>query len=353
MSKYYFLKVKEVVQETADTVSIHFWHPLNELIKYKPGQFLTVLLPQENDKKIRRSYSMSSSPYTDVSPAITVKKLPGGTASAFLADGLKEGDILEVMEPMGTFGIEPDADVSRTVVLVGAGSGITPLISIAKSILIVEPESQVILINANRRITDIIFRDQLDTLQQKYRSRFKVVHSLTMPPADWPGESGRLTKTRLLKILETADVPDYSQAVCFLCGPDLFMEEARQALTILGATQIFHESFTTLLKPAEPPAADETSSQATTRQITLHYEGQEYLLPVAPHQTILEAALERDIDLPYSCQAGMCTACLGRCLSGNVHLDEYDSLTEAEVKEGFILTCVAHPLSDDVVVEVE
>lgn len=355
MSKYYFLKVKEIERETDEAATIHFWHPFNEVVTYRPGQFLTVLLPQD-DKKVRRSYSMSSSPYTDVALAITIKRVPGGFASNLLLDTIKEGDALEVMEPMGVFFPKQADDQTRQVVFVGAGSGITPLFSILKSILMVEPESEVVLIYGSRNEESIIFKSKLEKLQEKYKDRLQVVHTLSQPSPEWTGETGRLNKSHLLKILEKKPHINKKEAEFFLCGPEDMMEEAHRALSILAVTEgkIRKESFVTAtsLQPGEVMVEEEDDTNKT-REITLIYEGAEYKLPVKPHETVLEAALNMDIDLPYSCQAGMCTACMGRCTSGKVHLDEEDALSEAERNEGFILTCVTHPMSDDVIIEVE
>ncbi|MCF0051394.1 ferredoxin--NADP reductase [Dyadobacter sp. LJ53] len=355
MSKYYFLKVKEIEKETEEASTLHFWHPLNEVVAYRPGQFLTLLLPVD-DKKIRRSYSMSSSPYTDVSLAITIKRVPGGYASNLLLDSVKVGDTLEVMEPMGSFFPKQSDDQTRQVVFIGAGSGITPLFSILKSILMVEPESEVFLIYGSRNEASIIFKNKLDALQAKYGERLKVVHTLSQPSEIWEGEKGRLNKSHLLKMLEKLPTLNKSEAEVFLCGPDDMMEEAHRALAILAVPEnkIRKESFltATAAQPGEV-TLEEDDDTLKTREITLFYEGAEYKLPVKPHETVLEAALNMDIDLPYSCQAGMCTACLGRCTSGKVHLDEEDALSEAELNEGFILTCVSHPMSDDVIIEVE
>jgi len=354
MSKYYFLKVKEIEKETEEASTIHFWHPLNEVVAYRPGQFLTLLLPQD-DKKIRRSYSMSSSPYTDVSLAITIKRVPGGYASNLLLDTVKEGDVLEAMEPMGAFFPKQADDQTRQVVFIGAGSGITPLFSILKSILMVEPESEVFLIYGSRNEESIIFKNKIATLETKYGKRLKVVHTLSQPSEAWNGEKGRLNKSHLLKIMESIPELNKAEAEFFICGPDDMMEETHRALSILAIpdSRIRKESFLTVTSthPGEVIVEEESSLQ--TREITLFYEGAEYKVPVKPHETVLEAALNMDIDLPYSCQAGMCTACMGRCVSGKVHLDEEDALSEAELNEGFILTCVSHPMSDDVIIEVE
>jgi ring-1,2-phenylacetyl-CoA epoxidase subunit PaaE len=353
MSKYYFLKVKEIEQETEDTSTIHFWHPLNEVVAYRPGQFLTVLLPQ-GETKVRRSYSMSSSPYTDASLAITVKRVPGGFASNLLLDTLRAGDVLETLEPAGMFFPKQSDDQTRQVVFIGAGSGITPLYSILKSILMVEPESEVILLYGSRHEDQIIFKDKLQRLEDKYKSRLKVIHTLTQPSASWTGHTGRLTKSNVLKVMESLPQLHKAEAEFFLCGPDDMMEEAHRALSILAIpdAHIRKESFsTTTLHHQEEQAMEDDTLQ--TRDITLIYEGTTYTVPVKPHETVLEAALNMDIDLPYSCQAGMCTACMGTCKSGQVHLDEEGALSDQELQDGLILTCVCHPMSDDVVIEVE
>ena len=355
MSKYYFLKVKEIEKETEEASTIHFWHPLNEVVAYRPGQFLTLLIPSD-DKKVRRSYSMSSSPYTDVSVAITIKRVPGGFASNLLLDTLKVDDVLEAMEPMGNFFPKQEDDQTRQVVFIGAGSGITPLFSIFKSILMVEQESEVFLLYGSRDEESIIFKNKINALQTKYGDRFRVVHTLSQPSDEWNGEKGRLNKSHILKIIEKLPNLATSSAEFFICGPEDMMEEAHRALAILAVPEnkIRKESFLTATAalPGEVTLEEEDDT-LKTREITLFYEGSEYKVPVKPHETVLEAALNMDIDLPYSCQAGMCTACLGRCTSGKIQMDEEDALSEAELKEGFILTCVSHPMTDDVVLEIE
>ena len=355
MSKHYFLKVKEVEKETDEAATIHFWHPLNEVIVYRPGQFLTLLLPTEDGSKLRRSYSMSSSPYTDVSLAITVKRIPGGFASNMLLDTIKEGDILEAVEPMGSFFPKQEDDQVRQVVFIGAGSGITPLFSILKSILIVEPESSVFLVYGSRKEDTIIFKNKIAALKEKYGDRFQVVHTLSQPSESWSGETGRLNKTHILKILGQLPDLNSNEAEYYLCGPEDMIDEAKSALSILGVPdpKVRRESFATAssTQPGEVIVAEDDTYK--TREVTIFYEGTEYKVPVQAHETVLEAALNMDIDLPYSCQAGMCTACMGRCVSGTVQMDEDEGLTQGEKDAGFILTCVTRPLTDDVILEVE
>ncbi|WP_428664577.1 2Fe-2S iron-sulfur cluster-binding protein [Runella sp.] len=352
--KYYHLKVKEVVKETTEAVTIHFWHPLSEMIKYKPGQFLTLIVSADG-QKVRRSYSMSSSPHTDTAPAVTVKRVPGGLVSNWVMDHVKENDFVEVMEPMGHFWVEPDARNARTVVLMGAGSGITPLMSIAKSLLKVEAESRVVLLYGNRDENSIIFKDRLAEMVQQFGERFVLKYTLSQPQKqDWGGHVGRLNRPHILKLLEEINEFVPTAAEYYLCGPDGMMEEAKSALALLNVSdvRIHKESFGTVHSVGEVIEHEDDGS-LKAQEITVLYEGSEYKFMVEPHQTILEAALELDIDLPYSCQAGMCTACMGKCTSGKVQLDEEDGLTKSELEAGYILTCVAHPLSKDVVVEIE
>ena len=352
--KYFHLKVKEVVRETTDTVTISFWHPLNEMIKYESGQFLTVI-PVINGQKVRRSYSMSSSPHTETALAISVKKVAGGLVSNWLNDSIKEGDFLEIMEPMGNFKVSPDARNSRTVVLIGAGSGITPLISIAKSILKVEAESRVILLYGSRDENNIIFKQQLAELVTQYGERFRLNHALSQPSSSWTGQKGRLSASSMLNLLQVVPNFSASSAEYFLCGPDELMNETKAVLATLKVPEnnVHKESFYHAAVATTIEDEDSDDGSLKGQEVTVLYEGSTYIFEVAPHQTILEAALDLDIDLPYSCQAGMCTACMGKCTAGKVKLDEEDGLTKSELEKGFILTCVAHPLSKGVMIEID
>ena len=356
MANRYYLKVKQVVRETPDAITIEFWHPINEVIRYQPGQFLTFLLTIGN-QKVRRSYSMSSSPHVDASLSVTVKRLPGGLVSNHLCDRIKEGDVIEVLEPMGTFTPRFDPSAKRLHILIGAGSGITPLFSMLKSILHTELESEVWLIYGNRNEQEIIYKAHLDAISSVYSDRLTVTHVLSQPTTNWTGFSGRINQSNLLKLLESHKSASLRQADYYLCGPDGLMDEVRSALNLLAipADKIHRESFqtATTAQAVGVVMEAEASEEDSTQDVTVLYEGNEYKFAVEPHQTILEAALEQDIDLPYSCQAGMCTACLGKCVSGEVKLDEEDGLSESEIKAGYVLTCVAHPASKNVVIEID
>lgn len=356
MANRYFLKVKDVTPETADAVTITFWHPLNEVIRYQPGQFLTFLVNVEGEK-VRRSYSMASSPHVDASLSVTIKRLPGGKVSNYLADHVKTDSILESLEPMGTFTPALTPSNEKLYVLIGAGSGITPLFSMLKSILHVEPKSRIWLIYGNRNQASIVYKAHLDAIAQVHANRVRVTHVLSQPTSGWTGAEGRVNQHVLTQLLDELPPADRQTLQAYMCGPDGLMDEARKALTMLNipVENVHRESYGTATTDAAvgEVVEDSAAGDSGSPEVTILYEGSEYKFAVAPHQTILEAALDLDIDLPYSCQAGMCTACLGKCVAGTVKLDEEEGLSPAELKAGYVLTCVAHPASTGVVIEID
>jgi ring-1,2-phenylacetyl-CoA epoxidase subunit PaaE len=350
--KYFHLTVKEITQETPDTQTFTFWHPIHQAINYKAGQFLT-LIPEINGQKVRRSYSMSSSPNKDASIAVTIKRVDNGLVSNYLCDNLKVGDAIEVMEPIGNFVVEPNPTKVRTIICFGGGSGITPLMSIIKSVLPVEQETKVFLVYGSRNEENIIFKKQFEELEAKYQGRFKILHVLSQPSYTWTGYKTRIHQASAVTFLKQDFAIDIAKAEYFLCGPEGMMEQVESAIKIFDVpqNQIHKELF--FSSPDQKEADDSEDSGLKEQTVILQYEGNEYKVLVKPHETILEAALRDDIDLPYSCQAGMCTACLGKCVSGKVQLDEEDGLTDKELQQGYILTCVAHPKTADVVIEID
>lgn len=356
-SPYLNLTVVEITHETADAATIHFEHPDKIAIPYKAGQFLTLILPIEG-KEIRRSYSLSSTPHEAPRLSVTVKRVEGGLMSNYLLDNLQVGQQVKVMEPIGNFCITCAPSNQREVLLFGAGSGITPLLSILKSVLREEPGSKVTLLYGNRNEESVIFKEQLAQLQQQNPERLHIEYIYSQPQTDCE-HRGRMNQSMVIKILERLQLTQPTDAAYYMCGPEGMMEEVRHALDVLHvpADRIFRESFVSskTAEKQEPQhgvveAADD--EEITTQTVTVIYEGSEYSFEVEPDQTILEAALDQDIDLPYSCQAGLCTACRGKCLSGKVHLDEREGLSDAEMDEGYVLNCVAHPLSGNVVIEI-
>lgn len=357
-SPYLNLKVVDITRETPDAISVHFEHPEKKTIPYKPGQFLTLILPIEG-KELRRSYSLSSGPKEAPRLSITVKRVEGGVMSNYLVDHLQVGQEVKVMEPTGNFCITCAPENQRHVILFGAGSGITPLMSILKSVLEDEPNSRVTLLYGNRDEDSVIFQDKLQELQQQYADRLHVEYIYSQPKHDCE-HRGRMNQSLIIKILERLQLAKLTDAVYFMCGPEGMMAEVRHALDVLHvpAERVHRESFVSSKATAEEAlphgvvASTDEDGEISTQTVTIIYEGAEYAVEVAPDQTILEAALDQDIDLPYSCQAGLCTACRGKCLSGKVHLDEREGLSDAEMEEGYVLNCVGHPLTANVVIEI-
>ncbi len=351
--KYHELIVKEVIQETKDAISIAFEHPGNDKIHYKSGQFLTLIIPIDG-KEVRRAYSLCSSPFVDSDLVVTVKRVDNGLMSNYLPDNLKKGDKIKVLEPMGQFVTEYDKSKKRHIIMFAGGSGITPMMSIIKSIIHQEPESIVSLIYCNRDIDSIIFKSSLESLQTTYEGRLHVIHVLDNAPMNWQGYSGLLNNDMLSKLVER--IPDWgiSKTTYLMCGPEGMMKNVE---TLLEARQIpksniFKESFVQGTIKKEEKQEVSASDEIIEREVTIRYEGDEHKILVKPNSTILETALDQGIDLPFSCQSGLCTACRGKALSGKVKLDEEEGLSQSERDEGYVLTCVGHPLTDDVVIEI-
>lgn len=354
--RYYDLVVREIVQETRDTISIVFDHPVDKPLSYKSGQFLTLIVPV-NGKEVRRAYSLCSSPFVDEHLAVTVKRVDGGLMSNWLGDNLKPGATVKVMEPMGQFTTEYARDRKRHLVMFAGGSGITPMMSIIKSILTQEPDSMVSLIYCNRDIDSIIFRDTLEEMQTRDEGRLHVIHILDNAPMNWQGYSGLLNHDMLTKLFER--VPDWGidNTTYLMCGPEGMMKNVESLLAIrhIPKEKIFKESFVqgTIDKAEKKEEVVVAGTEEIKeRTVTIRYDGQEYKVLVPPNKGILESALDQGIDLPYSCQSGLCTACRGKALSGKVKLDEEEGLSQSERAEGYVLTCVGHPLTDDVVIEI-
>ena len=351
-SHYYNLKVKNIVRETKDAISIVFEMPAPEM-SYKSGQFLTIIR-QIDGKEVRRSYSFCSAPGIDEDIAVTIKRVEGGLMSNYLPDYLNVGDSVRVMEPMGNFTTEFDPGDKRHIIMFAGGSGITPMMSLMKSILTQEPESVVSLIYANRNIESIIFKAELDKWQTRHKGRLQVIHILDEAPMNWQGHSGLLNHEMLTKLLER--IPDWGEekTTYLMCGPEGMMNNVETLLARHNVTRdkIIKESFVAGTIDKEDKADQEGEATLKTRTVKIKYEGEEYSITVEPGKTILETALDENIDLPYSCQAGLCTACRGKCLSGKVKMDEEEGLSQDEREEGYVLTCVGHPLTDDVTIEI-
>ena len=363
MSRFYELPVKQVRQETPDSISIEFDVPeeYKSTFQYLSGQYLTLKV-DVNGEQVRRPYSLCSSPVVDDAPKVTSKRVDGGKVSNFLNDNLKTGDTLEVFPPMGKFTTEFNANNQRTFVMLGGGSGITPLYSLMKTALKEEPMSMVFLFYGNRDKQSIIFDKELKQLKAQYPERFKLVNVLESAPEDWPEETGLLKKQKILKLLDQYAISTEDNVEYYICGPQAMIDEAEKALSERGIEddRINIEYFSTPIKDIEK--AMEESGDADTNgqqqdfeeaEVTVILDGEEFTVNVSKHETILDALIEEDHDPPYACQMGICTTCMASLHEGNVQMYEDEGLSDAEKEEGYILTCQSTPTTPKVKIEYE
>lgn len=348
MSKYYNLTIKKIVKETKDAITIHFKMPLFKKVKYKSGQFLTLIISIDGTN-YRRAYSICSTPRLDKTVAITVKRVENGVISNYLNDNAKEGDKIEVMEAMGTFVLQENKNTSRDIVLIGGGSGITPLMSMLKNILHNENDSRITLIYANRNESSIIFKSELEALVSQHKNRFEIIHFLSKPfnTEHGLGHTGRITTQNLQERVQK--IANFKAAEYYLCGTIGMMEAALEGLENIGISKgsIFKESFTASENESTLNQAD-ISSQV----VSILLNGDEHSFNVKPNETILDAGLDAGFDIPFSCQSGVCTACRARIVSGEVVMDSKEALSDSEIEEGYILACQAHPLTADVKLDI-
>jgi len=340
------LRVRQIIVETNDIRTFIFEQTNGAGLSYEAGQFLTFLIAMHG-KEVRRSYSMSSAPAVDAYPSITVKRVPNGEISRFWIDFVHEGDIFTALPPSGRFTLDT-SEVPRDVVLIGAGSGITPLFSILKQTLSTDPRSQVTLIYANRNEMSTLFMDQISQWQQRFSDRLHVIHIHSQPGDNWNGVRGRINNTRLEQMISKALVHDRNRARFFICGPFELMRSVEITLHFMHfqKEQIRRENFVVRKMPEEPGAFN-------PHDIRLIFRGVEYELHVADDKTILQAALDAGIHLPYSCKGGSCATCAGMCRSGHVHMTINDVLTDGDLASGWVLTCTGYPQDEDVVIEIK
>lgn len=353
---FYSLPIQKINRETKDAVSITFDIPahLSSQFQYKAGQYLTFSIVI-NGEEVRRSYSVCSSPVTQSNPTIAVKEVEGGKMSTYLNRQAKEGDVIDVMPPLGKFIVEPNSTAANNYFLFGGGSGITPLLSIIKTVLITEPFSKCYLFYANRDEDSIIFKDEIDTLATD--KDLKVFYCLDNPPVDWDGFTGFLSEARVSELVRQELGLNFPTAKYYTCGPSAMMQVVENGLKATGVRDenIFIEYFTAVKKEAldnvttdDADGALNYSEEIIERTIKVEVFGQEKEVVVKPHETILIAAQQAGLDPPYSCTVGVCTTCRARLRSGKANMEEREGLSDAEIEMGYVLTCQAHPLSDDV-----
>ena len=344
---FHSAKVLEVRRETADCVSVALEVPNTETFSFVPGQYLT-LRSTINGQEVRRSYSLCSSPLSG-ELRVSIKQVEQGIFSTWANTELKAGDTLETMPPMGNFALEIEPTDEQTYVGFAAGSGITPVLSILKTVLERAPKAKFILFYGNRKTNSIIFKAELEDLKDAHMGRLEVHHVLSREDQGNDLLFGRIDETRAAQF--AAQIPGVKEAAGhFLCGPEAMIKGVQSALEQAGvsAKNIHFELFTSAAPAAEKaPTASASSGDAA---VTVILDGEETHFTQGPKDFILDAALDAGADVPYACKGAVCCTCRAKVLEGEVEMAMNYSLTDDEVAEGFILTCQSMPRSPKVTV---
>ena len=349
MSKFNSLQVVDVVRETPDAVSVAFTVPdhLRKDYTFKQGQYLTLKF-KINGEELRRSYSICSS-YYENELRVAVKKVKDGKVSTHIFNNLKNGDVIEVMTPMGNFFTEMSPSNKKAYVLFAGGSGITPMFSILKTVLKDEPQSRIILFYGNNDESSIIFKKKIEELAVAHADRLNIVHILNEAPAGHPELlKGLMTKEKDIALIKNY-VDQQAANEYFICGPGPMMDNVVAALKELkiDESKIHIEYFSTPVNPEEVKLSADIAKGAVA---TIIIDGEEHNIELKENEAILEAALRVGLDAPYACQGGSCCTCRALLQAGKVEMAVNYALSAAEVKQGFILTCQSRPTTPSVVV---
>lgn len=341
----------EIIHETDDVVTIVF-NTRGHSFVYKPGQFINVTLVIDG-VSVTRSYSLSSIPDNDIRPSITVKKVPGGVMSSYIVDYATRIDQWLVTGPLGSFTPASDTYNAQHVVLLAGGSGITPLFSIARSLINISAATNVTLIYSVRTKEEIIFRRAIEDWALRHQERVKIYYAISQPgDIDIQTASiirGRINKLVTRKLIKSVVGEAFETAHYFICGPAGLMNIHKDMLEAQRVPDgnIYMEWF------SPEPDADKVDLPAEMQEVLLHFYEQSNLLEVQPGKSILAAALEEKIPLPYSCKAGTCGICTARLTSGKVNMVSNYALRKADLETGLILLCQSYPITSDVTIEIE
>jgi ring-1,2-phenylacetyl-CoA epoxidase subunit PaaE len=340
-TRFHRLVVERVEPLTDDSAAITFTVPgqLAGVFSFAAGQTLTI-----RRGEARRSYSICAP--VGAPPRIGVREVGGGAVSGWLVHELKAGDTVEVQAPSGTF--TPDPDVPGQHVLIAAGSGITPMLSIAASVLAAHGASTVTLLYGNRRSDTVMFADEIADLKDAYPTRMRIIHVLSREPQEVELHSGRLDAPRLKALLpETIDVPSVDH--WWLCGPYRMVTDAVDVLTGLGvdASGIHRELFWA----GDAPARDDEGLARDGASVTVILDGRSSALTLPAGTAILDGAQKIRPDLPFACKGGVCGTCRAKVTHGEAVMRRNYALEPAEVSAGYVLTCQSLPVSDEITVD--
>lgn len=353
MAKFHQIKVRDVYKETKDCSVISFDIPsdMKDEFKYAHGQHLT-LRAFIDGQDVRRSYSLCSSPVED-QWKVAVKKINGGLFSAYVHENLKKGDVLDLMPPNGVFNT-PIADTAKNYIVFAAGSGITPILSIIKTHLALEPNSKFQLFYLNRSVKSIIFKEEIEQLKNRYFGRLEIFHFLTKEHRNIELLNGRFTAEKLQTLTKSIiDVPSVDE--CFICGPEAMIFLIRDELMAAGLSKdkIHFELFNTGNSEADIERTNRIlEKKVEGTEVTIIDGGKEFhFIMDDDFDNILDGALAAGADLPFACKGGVCSTCRCKVIDGTVEMKINYALDENEVAKNYILSCQAVPTSEKVVVD--
>ncbi|MGW1835454.1 1,2-phenylacetyl-CoA epoxidase subunit PaaE [Streptomyces sp. BBFR2] len=346
---FHRLRVAEVEPLCDDAAAISFEVPgeLAAQFAFRPGQSLTLRREVEGRDE-RRSYSICAP--VGARPRIGVRVVPGGLFSSWLVHEVRPGDTVEVMAPTGAF--TPDLSRPGHHVLIAAGSGITPMVSIAESVLAADPRSQVTLFYGNRRTDSVMFADELADLKDLYPARFELGHVLSREPREAELLSGRLDAERLAALIGgLVDVPSADH--WWLCGPHGMVEDARRVLAELGVPggRVHQELFFADDEPVRPVRHADAAAEGPVSRVTLVLDGRSTTAPLPRDTTLLDGAARIRPDTPFACKGGVCGTCRALVTEGTADMRRNYALEEAEVSAGYVLTCQSFPVSEELTVD--
>ncbi|GAA0871395.1 phenylacetate-CoA oxygenase/reductase subunit PaaK [Gangjinia marincola] len=354
MAKFHDIQVKDVYKETADCAVVTFDIPqeLKENFAFEQGQHLT-LKAQIDGEEVRRSYSLCSSPVDDLW-RVAVKEIPGGKFSTFVNNKLSAGDTLGVMPPSGKFNTAVHQENAKNYIVFAAGSGITPILSIIKTHLALEPKSTFKLFYVNRTAKSIIFKEEIEQLRNQFFGRFEVFYFLTQEERDIEFLNGRFSAEKLAFLTQhIIDVDTVDE--CFICGPEEMIFLIRDELQKAGLDKnhIHYELFVTGLSKEDKERVKKLAqSRVEGTDVTIIDGGKQFHFVMAnEHDNILDGALSAGADLPFACKGGVCSTCKCKVVDGKVEMKINYALEEDEVAKGLVLSCQAVPLTDKVVVD--
>lgn len=354
MTRFYPLLVSDIRHETNDCVSVALKPTADHQVHFKftQGQYLT-LRTQIDGQEVRRSYSLCSSPF-ESELRVAIKKVPGGLFSSYAHEQLHVGDTLESLPPDGRFFTSLAPQQAKHYVAFAAGSGITPVMSILKAILAVEPQSVFTLFYGNKTTDNIIFHEELEALKNRFLGRLSLHYILSRERLDSDLFSGRIDASKCAAFCKLLFDPQQADEF-FLCGPEEMIHEVKDTLLAQGVDRkrIHLELFgsgAALAEARRRRASADIPDVLTTVQVKLDGKTVSFDLHTRT-ETLLDAALRNGADLPYACKGGVCCTCRAKLLEGQVDMDVNYALEPEEVEAGFILTCQSHPRTDRIVVD--